>query len=570
MKIYQKGIITVLAALMALGCISCKPKTGTTSVAAGDRPDTWIADRKIVLQAYVDDVGYSLPDDQANSPVIQELKKRTGIELQINYTPGQSDQAVMAAQLAAGTMPDVILSYLNDSSRPEFPILLKAAKDGMFADLSSYFASGKAYNRYLEPDYLPYDTRTNIMWRKDLGGKVYLVHLNIRAVNDFLDFDPARSFVGAPYIQERIADALGIDVTTIHTPDDFYNLLVRIKNGGFTDNNGRPVVPLGPKYWGGSYDALTVFTPGFGWGVSGGYNVTPEGRILHQIETDWPLNQVRYVRKLLAEGLMDPEFFTMDTTRALEYYTNNSGAIMGDAHNYVDLIVRNGGWIPINYLYDNTGSSVRPTSGKGGYCVWAINADAKNPEEIFRFMDYLSTYEGQLLGQYGIEGLTYTLVNGKPKLNQEVLNLINSGDQTTLSNKYGASFGTMGNYFFDFVTNIDNLGNFGEDRPGMGVSEQYANAIAIGNKYPIKYRLVEGLSATAYLSDESMAAIKDKLDMLNLSETMAQAIHASSDAEAVRILDFYKQQFIAAGGKEFEAHLEDIYRQDPRSIGFYK
>ena len=42
----------------------------------------------------------------------------------------------MASQLAAGNIPDAIICYLNNSTRPEFPILLKAAKEGMFADVS--------------------------------------------------------------------------------------------------------------------------------------------------------------------------------------------------------------------------------------------------------------------------------------------------------------------------------------------------------------------------------------------------------------------------------------------------
>lgn len=49
----------------------------------------------------------------------------------------------MASQLAAGTIPDVIVSYLDNSTRPEFPLLLKAAKEGMFADVSEYMKTRK-------------------------------------------------------------------------------------------------------------------------------------------------------------------------------------------------------------------------------------------------------------------------------------------------------------------------------------------------------------------------------------------------------------------------------------------
>lgn len=539
-------------------------------VAQGERPSTWIANRKIVIQAFIDDIGASLPNNQASSPAFQELKKRTGIDLEIRYTPGEDDMMVMAAQLASGTIPDMIMSYLNDSTRPEFPVLLKAAKDGVFADLSGYFAGAKAYNRYLEPNYLPNDTKNNIMWRSDLGGKVYLVHLSIDATNDYLKFDPGKNFLGGPYINEKIANALGVDITKVNTPDDFYNLLVRIKNGSFKDNNGRAVMPLGPKYWGGSVDAIKYCMRGLYWGVSDNYNITPDGKILHEVETDWAWRRVSYMRRLLAEGLMDPEFFTMDTTRALEYYTNNSAAIMGDAHNFTDLINNNGGWIPLNHLYDWNGSRPIVKNGKTGYCAWAVNADTKNPKDVFDLMDYLSTPEGQLFSLYGIEGLTYNMVNNQPRLNAETLGLLNAGDNTTLINKYGFAFGEAANYFFSCaLTNRDNKGLFGEDRPGMSSSNQYANAIALGTKYPDEYRLVEGLNATAFLSNDAMKSIKAKMDLLKYDDVLVQAVFAPNDNEARNILNSFKQQLIAAGMKDFQAYIEGIYRSDKKAINFY-
>jgi putative aldouronate transport system substrate-binding protein len=534
---------------------------------SGSRPASWIADRKIVIQAYVDDIGDYLPDNQAASPAFQELKKRTGIDLEVRYTPGEKDRYVMAAQLAAGTIPDLILCYLNNSTRPEFPILLKAAQDGMFADISPYFAGAKGYSRYLEPGFLPNDTRRNIMWRDEFGGKVYLAHLQISAVDNSLKFDPEENWVGGPYINESIANALNVDVTKINSPDDFYNLLVKIKNGNFKDVNGRAVTPLGPKYWGGSVDALEMCMPGLLWGVSDGYNITAEGKILHEVETDWAWRRVQYIRRLLAEGLMDKEFFTMDTTRALEYYTNKSGAVMGDVHSAVPLIRDNGGWIPLNYLNDWNGNNLKVTGGKGGYGAWAISADAKNPGEIFKLMDYFATPEGQLFSAYGVEGLTFNMVNGQPRLTPAV-EAIRTNSQA-LSNTYGFGFGGDGNYLFQYiVTNYDYKGSFGESQPGASGSSVFANTVAINAKYPNRLRLVEGLAATAYLSNPEMESTKAKMDLLNYKETISQAVFAPSDAEAQRILNNFKTQLNAAGLKDFEAYLEAMYKRDPKTINF--
>ena len=269
---------------------------------------TFIADRTITVQAYVDDIGYYLPDDLNNTPVMQKITELTGIKLDIRYTPGDSDAKVLASQLAAGTIPDVIVSYLDNSTRPEFPILLKAAKEGMFADVSEYMKNSKVYSRYYEDGFLPNDAYKNISFRDDLDG-VYLWQLNIAAVDNTLEWIPEEEYLGGLYIQKAIADDLGIDVMNSRTQDEFYDLLVSIKEGGYKDDNGNDVYPLGPKFWGGSMDSIDYVVPGFKWGVSQDYNIDDEGHVRHEAEMDTIYDEINYVRKLLNEGLMNPEFF---------------------------------------------------------------------------------------------------------------------------------------------------------------------------------------------------------------------------------------------------------------------
>ena len=98
---------------------------GDESQGEAGQSDEWIADREIVLHAYVDDIYNALPDDQVNNPVFKEIKERTGIQLKITFTPGESNSKTLAAQLAAGTIPDAIVCYLNNSARPEFPLLYR-------------------------------------------------------------------------------------------------------------------------------------------------------------------------------------------------------------------------------------------------------------------------------------------------------------------------------------------------------------------------------------------------------------------------------------------------------------
>ena len=535
-----------------------------------DKPDTWIADRTITVQAYVDDIGNTLPADFNNTPTMQKITELTGIKLDVKYTPGDSDAKVMASQLASGTIPDVIISYLDNSTRPEFPLLLKAAKEGMFADVSEYMKNSKVYSKYYEEGYLPADTYKNIVFRDDLDG-VYLWQLTIDEIDRSLETIPEEEYVGGMYIQKAIVDKLGIDPKEIRTQDQFYDLLVKIKEGGFKDDNGNDIYPLGPKYWGGSVDAVKYITTGYRWGVSKDYNVDTDGNVKHVAETDYVYDQIGFIRKLLDEGLMNPEFFTMDSTRAEEVSKNKNSGIIADVHNYEEIIYGSDDWVPLGPLNDIQGDNKEIVSGKSGRGCMAISAEAENPEEIFAFFDWLSTPEGQMIAQYGVEGVSYDLVDGKPVLKDEVLEQLNAGNTDYLINDVGAGFGGSGNYFFEFVlTNKNNIDNFGESRPGASAGDSaFARSVEIAKEYTTEKKLIPGLDATAYMSAEGLEDVKLQMDLLNWDETFVQACFAKSDDEMKSIVESFRQQLKAAGVERFEEYVKGIYEENPEAVNFY-
>ena len=574
-RLFAATLAGTMAVSMLAGCGGSdekkEDKETTKQEDTSDKPDTWIADRTITVQAYVDDIGNSLPKDFNNTATMKKITELTGIKLDVRYTPGDSDAKVLASQLASGTIPDVIVSYLDNSTRPEFPLLLKAAKDGMFADVSEYMKNGKVYSKYYEEGYLPQDTHDNIVFRDDLDG-VYLWQMNIDEIDRSLEYVPEDEYVGGMYIQSAIVEDLGIDPREIKTQDQFYDLLVKIKEGGYKDDNGNDVYPLGPKYWGGSVDTLEYITPGYRWGVSDDYNVDEDGKVKHVAETDYVYDQINYVRKLLQEDLMNPEFFTMDSTRAQEVSQNHNSAIIADVHNYEEIIYGSEDWVPLGPLNDIQGDNKEVVNGKSKRGCMAISAEAENPEEIFAFFDWLSTPEGQTIAQYGAEGVSYDMVDGKPVLKDEVLEKLNAGDTDYLINEIGAGFGGTGNYFFEFVlTNKNNIDNFGESRPGAAAGgSTFARSVEIAKDYPVEKKLVPGLDATAYMSMEELSDVKMQMDLLNWDETFVQACFAKTDDEVKSIIDSFRAQLKAAGIERFEEYVEKVYAENPESVTFYK
>ncbi len=557
-----KRTVSLLAALVMLLSLF-------SSVAlAQDKPDTWIADRVVLVQAYVDDIGGQLPNDQLSTPVMQELKKRTGMQIEFLYTPGENDRSTMTTQLATGNLPDMIVSYLNNSTRPEFPVLLSAARDGMFVDLAPFIKESKVYAKYLDKAYLPADTYENIVWRPEFNGAAYLMHLGIDAVDTSTQWIPEQEYVGGMYIQSAIVKDLNVDVKSIDSTEKLYQLLKDIKAKDYKDAAGNPVIPLGPKYWGGSADALTYVTADLNWGVSGNYNLSDDGQVLHEAQTEWAMKKVEYIRKLLDEGLMHKEFFTIDETRSNELTANKSIAVIGDIHNYKEPIYGSEDWVPLGPISDYRGVAGTITSGKSGYGAWAIPDTTANPEEVFKLMDYLASREGQMLMLYGVEGVSYDLADGKPVLKPEVAKMIADGDTATLRNLHGASFDGSGVYGLEYLlTDIQNETYFGEARPGAKSATTFDRAVQIARDYAQTYRLVPGLRASAFMTE--LPEVNARMSLLNYNEVLVQAAYSENKESAQQILDSFVAQLKQAGVEEFEALVLKKYQENPEMVMFY-
>ncbi|MGB8455872.1 MAG: hypothetical protein WCD89_26600 [Anaerocolumna sp.] len=221
-------------------------------------------------------------------------------------------------------------------------------------------------------------------------------------------------------------------------------------------------------------------------------------------------------------------------------------------------------------VHDFTGSNAEIKNGKGQNGAWAISSEAKNPEEIFKVFDYISTKEGQLLCQYGIEGENYTLVDGKPVLTEDTLQKLNDGDSDYLVNNVGAAFGNSACVFFGFMlTDIDPTQDFGESRPGAASSTTFKKSVEIATQYPHTYKLVPGLNAPSYLSVDTMTDVKSRMYLLNYKEMLVQAMFSSSDDEVKKIVESFREQLKTAGNDKFEAYLKQLYDEDNTSLNFY-
>lgn len=463
----------------------------------------------------------------------------------------------LTAGIAAGDLPDFIAYYLNNSGRPEMQILLKAAREGMFTDLTPFMKNTEVYSKYFEDDYLPLDTKNNIMFRPEFDGSTYLVHMSIPREPGHV----TRKYVGGPYIRTDIAEALGIVPGDINTSEKMYDLLKKIQAGNFKDDNGREITPLGPTIWGGS-DRDHIYKDLIWTGGSGEKFLRDpaDGKIKHESQTDQGIKRIEYVQKLMKEKLMHPEFYTMEENRAKEGVVNGSFGIVADMHNFEPV---NSGmkYIPLGPLNPIDGEYQMELSFKSGYAGWSIPATTENPEDIVKFADYLASREGKLLSWYGIEGRDYTLdENGNPLVKQEVLDLLESDPAAAME----LGFRGVRSYWAEHLgyTDIDREADFGEAEYGQAVSKEVNKAamdIIEMWKYDEKLanaKIVDGYTPGSFIFEVDGGEDLD-IALKGYNESLLRAFYSKNLDEAKAVMEEAKKQLDRAGLEEYIKYLEE-------------
>ena len=133
------------------------------------------------------------------------------------------------------------------------------------------------------------------------------------------------------------------------------------------------------------------------------------------------------MRDLFARGLLDPEYldrdgFGEDEQRLIAAMANNLGGaaytFMNNMHNADDLDGQYEYLIPVVGPF---GDQHVPGRGVGiTYPAAAIMANAEDKAvELINMLEWILSEDGQRLFSFGVEGVTYDMVDGKPVLKPE-------------------------------------------------------------------------------------------------------------------------------------------------------
>ncbi len=346
----------------------------------------------------------------------KELQKRTGVKIKfIHPAVGQAKEA-FSLMLASGELPDIIeYNWLtipggpNNAIRDGNIIKLNSVMPKYAPNLRSYLKKNPKYDRMIKTD----------------EGNYY--------VFPFLRADLSLLVTSGPMLRKDWLDELGLKVP--ETINEWYIVLK-----AFKEKKGA-AAPLTVE----SYTHLASMMSG-GFDNTNGFYLD-KGKVKYGGIEPNRKNYLATMTKWYNEGLLDKNFASNNRKIVDSNIINGkSGAAYGSGGSglgrYLDSMkgkdskfnlvaamfpaVKKGGkpnFSPISQYFGGTGSA-------------AITSKCKAVEEAARLLDYGYSREGGLFYNFGIEGVTYKLVNDSPVFTEFVLKNPENLSNTQVMAKY--------------------------------------------------------------------------------------------------------------------------------------
>jgi putative aldouronate transport system substrate-binding protein len=346
----------------------------------------------------------------ANLLCFQELAKITNVTINFIHPPAGMAAEQVNLMMAAGDLPDI--TYWNWNRVPGGPT--KAILDNIILPLNDIIPQNPFYPKLLKDDpALEKNVKTD-------EGYYYCYPLVYR---------PEQLKVTFGYmIRKDWLDKLGLSIP--ETMDEWYTTLTAFRDRDPNGNGKRDEIPLVSTYGKGmeepGQDAIRPFYAA--WGKFDTM-YTNNGRVFFgAYEPDYK-EYLLTIRKWIAEGLIDPNFSTLDTVQA-------DAAML----NGISGVCRDGLGLGLDKFYAHFKSAETviavpfPTLVKGAkaYNFMAVGRDfsgsgaalsprGKNNTIAAKWLDYLYNEDASILLNFGVEGKTFNWINGYPQLADEIV-----------------------------------------------------------------------------------------------------------------------------------------------------
>lgn len=357
---------------------------------------------------------------------IQAVEKLTNVHINRIRPGGANAQEAFNLSITSGDFPD---SYITN---PNFYIggFDKYIDDNIIIDIAEYV---ECYPNYQNIRLTNDDTRRRTITDTGKVPGIYEIKQSVQP-----------SFVGLVTREDLLKE---FDIEKPRTYQEYHDLLVKFRDYGMTK-------PLLISFTGMEDGMMAGY--GCAWSNYSGF-IQVDGQVkFSPIEPGFK-DYITMMRQWYSEGLIDPDFVSyqpgMPVGYGIDYANTASGntGIWSALYTIIGVTEYNAADIagfklttltpPVKNLGDKRTMTIYNQSNtliSDG--IETITSACENVEILLRYYDYFFTKEGSLFCDYGVEGVTYNMVDGKPVFTDLVLNDTEG---------YGSIYAIWGDYVYN-------------------------------------------------------------------------------------------------------------------------
>ncbi|KOP68665.1 ABC transporter substrate-binding protein [Bacillus sp. FJAT-18019] len=368
-------------------------KEGTEKTGEENPSDVWeFGSSELEFSAFTHYSWQDFPEKMEDAPLWKYLKENKKVNIKSILASGNNDQ-LMATMMADNKLPDLIYAERNHND------IQRLYKAGKLVPLDDYMEKYPNLKKWLNPK------AADLLRAPD--GKLY------QFPNYYATIPNGSS---AYVINKKIYKELGSP--KLETIDDLYNYLVKVK-----ENYGSEIVPFDPER---AQDAQGIGLLYGGFKENAYYRsfnantiavVDDANNKLSSLFTDPTFRESqKFVSKLYREKLINQDMFTTDRGQIQERVINGKVAVFAGASPLAYASQGNaelskedpdaGYFVTWPFYKEGLDKNKIYTGGYDqlGWNVNVITTDAKEPEKIFAFLDWLTGPEGMAVQYFGPEG----------------------------------------------------------------------------------------------------------------------------------------------------------------------
>lgn len=372
-----KKIATVsIAAVMLTGALAgCGSQTASIDL---ENPSINVMTKQFSAESAAND-----------SPVMEELEKFLGTQLNMTWAPSTSYDEKVTTAMGSGTYPHAMLVGTRSSS------VIQASRNDIFWDVT---------DKLTDAEKFPNLAQTNPMVNHNISidGKVYGLY-RARTVG--------RAGVS---IRKDWLDKLNLDMPK--TVDDLYNVLKAFTEqdpdgNGQADTYGMIVT----DYLDGPLNNLAIWM-----GAPNGYGLDENGELTPAFMTDEYMEALKFMKKCYDEKLINADMATYSSDKWNEQFLSGQAGVIIDVADRARRLAQNMQGLNPDAVVDvfgyvtkdaDTEPRTLPTTGYDGYYVFpkAAVATEEDLDFVLGVMDKANEQEALTLMNFGIEGRNYEL-----------------------------------------------------------------------------------------------------------------------------------------------------------------